>query len=357
MYAPNIKTKKSELTSDQNKIQKSTVGRSDGVGMIEMDENSVAYRHVGLSIFQANPLVPVDVFVRRAAGKFTHVFARETSFDMEQVKNYEVEGQYPIFIRNSDIAEYQHSSMRALGPILSDTARTAQDKAHIVHDLLMLSLHQLYFELNVTVHTLEQVYHITEQMVEHLSKDALSLAMLISSFKRDERLCRHAVTVSALSMLLATHSEYNTRRDVLTVALGGLFHDIGLLALPKEIREKDPEQLSSSELALYQRHPLLGSDMLSTSAALNQTVGRIAAQHHERFDGSGYPNALEGQAIHPLARIVAIADTFNEMTVKNGQKRAIHPLKSLDMMNGMKGVFDPQLLFKFTFLFFPADEN
>jgi diguanylate cyclase (GGDEF)-like protein len=99
---------------------------------------------------------------------------------------------------------------------------------------------------------------------------------------------------------------------VLRARLAGWLHDVGKVAIPESILAK-PEQLDEAEWQVMRTHPALGDEIVSRIADLAPAAGAVR-HHHERFDGEGYPDALQGEAIPLEARIVAVADAFSAMT-------------------------------------------
>ena len=93
----------------------------------------------------------------------------------------------------------------------------------------------------------------------------------------------------------------------------GLLHDIGKLAVPEEILNK-PGRLTPQEWAVIKRHPAVGADLLRTISPGLEPVAAAVRAHHERWDGSGYPDGLAGRAIPLAGRIVAVADVYDALT-------------------------------------------
>ena len=93
--------------------------------------------------------------------------------------------------------------------------------------------------------------------------------------------------------------------------LGGTFHDIGKIETPQEILSK-PMKLNQEEFNLVKRHPNTGYEILFDSS-LSDNIKQIVLEHHERLDGSGYPNKLKGNEIHYLSKIVAVSDVISAM--------------------------------------------
>lgn len=99
-------------------------------------------------------------------------------------------------------------------------------------------------------------------------------------------------------------------------------HDIGKVGIPDEILLK-PGKLTAEEFEIIKTHPLVGYEVLKgSSSSVLRAGAEIALSHHEKFDGSGYPNGLEGEAIPLYGRIVAVADVFDALTSARPYKKA-----------------------------------
>jgi len=133
----------------------------------------------------------------------------------------------------------------------------------------------------------------------------------------------HCVNVSVLALAFATYLGYEGEA-LETVGMGALMHDIGLIRMPKEILDKKAELLPE-EMAQLRRHPLEGYRLLSPVSGIPPQVLDIIKYHHERIDGSGYPEGLSGDAIPREVLIVAIADMYEAMTSERPYARSMSP--------------------------------
>jgi response regulator RpfG family c-di-GMP phosphodiesterase len=132
--------------------------------------------------------------------------------------------------------------------------------------------------------------------------------------------------------------------DTQTVFVAALLHDIGLIGLSDEMLAKPVPKLSAEELALYRKHPVLGEQSLLALDDM-QPVAALIRSHHERFDGQGFPDALAGADIPLGARILAVADAYDDLLnghmgaagLKTAQVRTL-------MMHGRGLQFDPEVL-------------
>ncbi len=120
--------------------------------------------------------------------------------------------------------------------------------------------------------------------------------------------------------------------------LGGLMHDLGKAAIPLDILNK-PGQLSDAEFDIIRRHPSLGAAMLR-EGGVDEAVQSVARHHHEKYDGSGYPDRLRGRGIPLLARMGAVCDIYDAVTSERVYKAPWNPAEAMRRMAGWKGHFD-----------------
>jgi putative nucleotidyltransferase with HDIG domain len=148
---------------------------------------------------------------------------------------------------------------------------------------------------------------------------------------RDPYTAGHQKKVALLSQAIARKLDWGEER-IKGLYLAALVHDLGKIATPSEILTK-PSMLTETELALIKEHPKTGYDILK-DIPFTWPIAQAVYQHHERIDGSGYPNQLVGDAIIPEAKILAIADTIESMTSHRpyrpglGLEKAILQVKS-----------------------------
>ena len=151
----------------------------------------------------------------------------------------------------------------------------------------------------------------------------------------------HSERVAAFAVLLGEHLNL-PESDLKLLKLGGLFHDIGKIGIPDAILSKNT-QLTPDEYSEIKNHPSIGAHILS-SAEIFKDILPIVKHHHERYDGQGYPGKLKGEDIPYLARVTAVADSFDAMT----SKRAYRDSLDLDYVKNefvkFSGIqFDPDI--------------
>ena len=151
----------------------------------------------------------------------------------------------------------------------------------------------------------------------------------------------HSDRVSEFSVLIGKQIGLSDN-DMKTLQIGGLFHDIGKIGVPDTILQKE-SKLTDDEYSEIKNHPSIGAHILSTATIFKDIIP-IVKHHHERFDGRGYPGQLKGEEIPYLARIAAIADSFDAMTSKRTYRDALPIETVIAEFERCKGTqFDPEL--------------
>lgn len=155
----------------------------------------------------------------------------------------------------------------------------------------------------------------------------------------------HSINVALIASVFG-HWLKLPMEDIEVLMLSGLLHDIGKLTLPPEIVNKQ-DKLTESEFATVKTHTLKGYQILKNKD-IDERVKYAALMHHERCDGSGYPNGFHGKNIHPFAKIIAICDVYDAMTSARVYRPSLCPFEAISIFEA-EGLqkFDPQFLMIF----------
>ena len=151
----------------------------------------------------------------------------------------------------------------------------------------------------------------------------------------------HSDRVAAFSVLIGQKLGLSDK-DLRTLQIGGLFHDIGKIGVPDSILQKEGK-LTDDEYSQIKQHPNIGVHILS-NATIFEDILPIVEHHHEKYDGTGYPGKLAGEDIPYLARIAAIADSFDAMSSRRAYRDSLPLDKIISEFMRCRGTqFDPKL--------------
>ncbi len=172
---------------------------------------------------------------------------------------------------------------------------------------------------------------------------APELALQVISGKNgNASIYSHALNVSVMSIIFAYELDYPSEKAFVT-GLGAMLHDIGLIRVPDRVT-KSRGQLSKYEIAARQMHCQYGVD-IAKQANLGQDLQDIIYQHHEYFDGSGYPQGLQGDEIDEIAQLVGLVNHYDNMCNPQNVSSVLTPHEALSTMYARQShLFEPRLL-------------
>ena len=182
----------------------------------------------------------------------------------------------------------------------------------------------------------ESVEALADDMVHSTLRNSSALVSLTSLKRRDDYTFMHCVSVGIFMIGLGRQLGLDdTNLRVLGAA--GLLHDVGKAYIPLEVLNK-PGSLSSAEGAIMRHHPRLGYDALTEAGYNVEPVLDAVLHHHERLDGSGYPDAFSGNDISLITRIASVADVYDAVTSQRVYHSAMAPTAALRMIRKRAGI-------------------
>lgn len=271
---------------------------------------------------------------------------------LERIKNDPIFSKIPVIVVTANNEEKHKALKMGANDFLSKPVDVEELKLRTFnHAALYKSQKELEY-LNKNLDTLvEQRTHELAVALKHAKETEYEISLRLgrASEYRDLETGMHIKRMSHYSALLGRLSGMDEEEEQLLLYASPL-HDIGKIGIPDAILLK-PGKLDEQEFHLMKQHSVLGGLMLSDGEnyPIIQAGQIIATQHHEKYDGSGYPKRLKADEIHIYARIVSIADVFDALSSKRVYKPAFELARTLQIMTDGRGThFDPILIDLFT---------
>lgn len=243
-----------------------------------------------------------------------------------------------LMVTANDQLEVRH---QALDAGANDFLTKPIDKAEFMSRARnMLSLRRSQRKLeDRAVWLAEEVKKATAEILERERETIVRLSKAADS--RDPETGAHILRMSHFSRLIAMQMGLPEADQEMLLEAAPM-HDIGKVGIPDNILLK-PGRLDVAEFEIMKRHAMLGYEILNGShSAMLQAAAQIALAHHEKFDGSGYPNGLKGEDIPVFARICAVADVFDALTSERPYKKAWEDERAIALLReGAGSHFDP----------------
>lgn len=188
--------------------------------------------------------------------------------------------------------------------------------------------------------------HLSLVQLETLKETRLQIIRCLGTAAeyKDNETSLHVIRMSHYTRILALASGYS-EEDAEELYNAAPMHDIGKIGIPDAILKK-PGKLTPEEWKIMQQHTAIGAKIIgSQSSSLLKLASTVALYHHEKWDGSGYPNHIKGENIPKAARIIAIADVFDALTSVRPYKRAWSVEDAVALITEQSGKhFDPHLV-------------
>jgi putative nucleotidyltransferase with HDIG domain len=187
----------------------------------------------------------------------------------------------------------------------------------------------------------EKLAPLVDEITESIDRNPRAFISIAQLKSRHEYTYMHSVAVCALMINLARELRFG-EGAVRDAGMAGLLHDIGKALMPPEVLDK-PDKLTDEEYEVMKTHPVRGRDLLAQSSGVSHNALEVCLRHHEKFDGSGYPDGLAGDRLSLFARMSALCDVYDAVTSERCYKRPWTPTEAVVTMRSWKGHFDPDM--------------
>ena len=302
--------------------------------------------------------VDFDLFLRAdAGGSSNYVLYCRGGEDLSPERREELLSKHAdrLCISTEDVDKYIEYQEKNLKKIINDENRSTRQKSGIVYQVATKVVADL-LENPKSGKNIERISEWATNTVGHIIQDNNALSGLLGVSSHDYQIYTHSVNTSVLGLLFGKHLSFK-EDELARIGSGMLLHDIGKLAIPLNVVNK-PGHLTGDEFSAMKKHPKAGLEILEHRSSVNVLSLKIVIQHHENYDGSGYPYGIKGEDIHLFARIARIIDAYDAMTSKRSYAEPMRPFAVLaEMKNKMPGCFDEKLLREFIYFLGPKDQR
>ncbi|SOC41428.1 HD-GYP domain-containing protein [Ureibacillus acetophenoni] len=204
-----------------------------------------------------------------------------------------------------------------------------------------LLTHDCFFQANEET---EFLYVTSQPVFYHYSNVLQGMRELaIQVEEKDGYTADHCKRILQLSMTIGERMKLNST-ELYQLNLGSFLHDIGKVKVPENVLNK-PGKLTSEEWEVMKMHPTYGKEVLEEANFPFLEVAAIVEQHHERFNGTGYPKGLQGEEISVAAAIVSVVDSFDAMTTDRVYRKALtHEEATAEILKGRGTLYHPEVV-------------
>jgi putative nucleotidyltransferase with HDIG domain len=250
-----------------------------------------------------------------------------------------------FYIREEDLAKYHQQATRSLRKIITNPQITPSEKTKKVYDVSQ-EVMKNFFEYNASEKILKSADELIEIMEQCLFANDAGFHSIAMITNKDYYTYTHSVNVGLYCLAYGINNKMgpNDSRDL---GLGGMLHDVGKSKIDHSLINKNGK-LTDVEFKTMKSHATIGKEILESMKCYITNVIEMANQHHEKYEGNGYPNGLVGEEISMFARICKVMDVYDALTTRRSYKKALKPFGAIHLMKKqMGGEFDREILGNF----------
>jgi putative nucleotidyltransferase with HDIG domain len=301
--------------------------------------------------------IKFNIFVRLSEAKFIKLAHKGEDISMDRIKYYRGKGLTHLYLRREDFRQYVGFTVS-----LNQAAR----RNHIISPEKKLGLLRYTGEIlseqiqhdGIDIQAYDSAQAFVGATLDILTDNPKAVDVLEALRHHADHVLVHSVGVSLYSVMIAQAMQWHLPANRAKVALGGLFHDIGLKEISRALLDRPRYTWNHTEVKTYETHTARGVHILADIEELSEDVREVVKQHHENCLSRGFPAGLKKSAIHPMAKLISVADEFCYRIVKGPEYQDMTALEALqDIRANCAEQLDKSFLEALMQLFRPKAQN
>ncbi len=271
---------------------------------------------VEISTFVPGSMLPADIYLQLAEDKFIKVSYRGEQVPIERFKKYRNQGVTYVYV---DRDQYRYLVEKNI--VIQTFMTDAKDlnflqKTHYLRtaaEAVYTEIEQMGFDNDSFEHA-KQVVRGALKIVNY-NQDLEKLLALLQ--KNSAKVVNHSMGVAMFASMIAKQMEWTHPSTLEKLSVACLLHDIGKKELPPALVQKSRAEMTYEEMTLYESHTYRGMVILQAVPNISDDIIQMVYQHHEVASGHGYPQHIKDVKTHPMAKVVALANTFAELCLEH----------------------------------------
>ena len=251
-----------------------------------------------------------------------------------------------LYIHSDDYEKFFKYQEQNLSNIVSSDNLSFQEKSHAVYNVAKSLTKDVLRDIGSSKVDLGRVKNWVKYSISFILNDENAFSGLISMTSHDYYTYTHSINLSVFGLLFGKHLSLDPE-DLNSFGTGMLLHDVGTVNVPLEILTK-PGKLTKEEFDNIKHHPETGYELLKNKDGMDEKALIPVIQHHENFDGTGYPHGIGGHEIDLYGKLARIVDVYDAITSRRCYADKMNPFAALkEMKECMINCFDTELFQEF----------
>ena len=301
-----------------------------------------AFCRLSLDDFTSGRQIQYSIFVRLSEKKFVKIAHQGEDLSIFRIQAYKQKNLKFLFLLKEDFRKYVGFNLALTKGARGSDLISNSKKQALIHHTAEILLEQVR-RSGLDDELFDGSRTFVESAVEAVTEDENVFQLLDSLNQHADFLYAHSLAVSLYSVMLARAVNWKLPTNSFKIAIAGLLHEIGMKELDRTLLLRPRANWSVEEVKRYETHPTRGVEILSQIKSVPSDVLQIIKEHHEDVKGHGFPARLKKAAIHPMAKLVAVADDFCDRVVKGPNGPGISPTEAVTQMQTLcADRLDPQ---------------
>jgi HD-GYP domain-containing protein (c-di-GMP phosphodiesterase class II) len=295
---------------------------------------SEKYIEIPTSVLQVGSVTKFDVFLKGPDGYILYA-AKNFAFEKKMLSGLDSVYMKTVYINEDDEGFYRDYLGENLAKFARDEKLDRDEKSKLMYDTARGVMKGL-FEKEDLPKAISDVKVAAEVIMDNVLHDEKAFLSLVKASSYDYYTYTHCINVAIYSIGIGKFMGLSLD-DLKALASGAALHDVGKSQIKPEVLNKQG-QLDDAEFQHIKQHAEFGFDILfNTTGEMDERVLSAVRHHHEKLDGSGYPDGLSGKNISTFAKIVTIADIFDALNTKRCYKDPMSTFETLSLMKNKMG--------------------
>lgn len=283
---------------------------------------------LSIADFVSGKEIKFDVYLRLSELKYVKIAHQGEDIPVNRIKAFQEKNIKFLHLKKDDFRKYIGLNVTLVPAVNKSRSVSIEKKVNFLKHTHEIILEQV-FHSDIDEEHLEQSKLVVETTVELLLDSPATIDLLGFLRSIGDYTYAHSVGVTMFSVMIARELNWKSPANLYKISMGAMLHDIGKKELDPTLLKKSRREMNSDEIKIYESHTVRGMEILGKIPSVPSDILQIAGQHHEICNGQGYPMALSKNRIHPMARVVTLANEFCEFAIKNPNGPGMQPKEAL----------------------------
>ena len=265
---------------------------------------------VKIENFYTSQTISFDAFIHMKKKRYIKIFQAGEKMESARLEQYRNNKQTVwLYLKKKDLSKYIKFQNFLFNRLVTRTPDKIDIKLNMLNSIIDNYWQQFFYE-GINTRVLEQGKSIAQNIGILVGKEEHLMEHLSSYNAHNSSLSSQVFLITLFSTATIKKFKWRSPKTLETMALACLLHNIGMTQLPPDIMNKNTQEMTAEEWKQYRQHPELGVQLVGDSPLISHTIKQIILQHHEYYDGTGYPHKKRRNELLILANIVCLANDF-----------------------------------------------